>query len=328
MTGKYTLLDIAARSGVGVQSLIEGVLTYAPEFQVVPAYPKSGITYSTLTRTELPAGDFRKVGGGTPLQKSAWKRETGSMALFEAQMQIGEDIVIAAKAENADLKTGDILADEGSATLRGSIIKLCQQFWYGTNISADGFKGLSTQVDTTKNQISAGGADNADSSSVYLVILSDGPVNPEGVNFLIGNGGRMSLMDQWIKQQVKVSDNPEKFAMAFCNNFLSYLGLVLNRPEAIYRVKGVTSANPFTDSVAADLLGTKVPLALQADKSKMRWFMNGPTRSYLQKSRATVNVSNKVGGGGVFADVPTSCQDILIQPTDSLRTTDRAGLYN
>jgi hypothetical protein len=157
--------------------------------------------------------------------------------------------------------------------------------------------------------------------------MSDSPVNPEGVNFLIGNGGRMSMADQWIKQQLATAADPTKYYMAYANNFLSYMGLVVNRPQAVYRVKNVTAAFPFTDLVASKLLA-KVPLALQADKSKLRWFMNGSTRSLLQQSRSTVNVNGKVGSGGVFADVPTTCQDILIQPTDSLRITDRAGLYN
>jgi len=249
------------------------------------------------------------------------------MALFEAQMAIAEDIIIAARSENPDLVTGDILTDEAIATLRGSVIRLCQQFWYGTNISSKGFVGLSTQVDTAKNEVSAGGADGADSSSVYLVYFDDTVSNPQGVHMFLGNGGRMMMSPEWIKQRVADPNNAAKFFMAFINNFLSYIGLVVARPESVYRVKGVTTANPFTDSVAADLLA-KVPLALQADKTKWRWFMNGPARTTLQKSRATVNVSNKVGGGGVFADIPTNCQDILIQPTDSLRTTDRAGLYH
>src|SRR6266404_2115255 len=135
-TGKYTLLDLATRSGVGVTSLIEGVLTFAPELQVFPTFPKAGITYTTLTRTALPAGDFRDVGSGVGLQKSEWKRETGSMALFEAQMQIAEDIVVAAISENPDLIVGDILSDEAIATLKGSIIRIASQIWYGTNIGA------------------------------------------------------------------------------------------------------------------------------------------------------------------------------------------------
>jgi acyl-CoA synthetase (AMP-forming)/AMP-acid ligase II len=249
------------------------------------------------------------------------------MALFEAQMSIAEDIIIAARSENPDLVTGDLLTDEAIATLRGSVIRLCQQFWYGTNISSKGFRGLSTQVDTTNNEVDAGESAGTNSSSVYLVYFDDTVSNPQGVHMFLGNGGRMMMNDQWFKQRLSTVADATKFYMAFVNNFLSYIGLVVARPEAVYRVKNVSSAHVFNDSVGADLLA-KVPLALQADKSKFRWFMNGPTRTLLQKSRATVNVSNKVGGGGVFADIPTTCQDILIQPTDSLRTTDRAGLYH
>ena len=329
--GKYTLLDLATRSGAGVTSLIEGVLTYAPELMIVPTFPKAGITYTTLTRSALPAGDFRAVGGGVPLQRSEWKRETGSMALFEAQMQIAEDIVIAAKAENSDLITGDILADEAIATLRGSVIRICSQFWYGTSIGASGFQGLSTQVDTTNNEVNAGGAGGANSNSVYLVYLDDNVVNPQGIHFFLGNGGRMNMADQWIKQQLATTDTPAKYFMAFVNNFISYLGLVLERPEALYRAKNVTTAFPFTDGVAAQVLA-KVPLALRADKTKFRWFMNAQALYTLQASRATVTVatpgSTGVAKGGVFPDMPESCLGIQIQPTDSLRISDRAGLFN
>jgi hypothetical protein len=328
-TGTYTLLDLATRSGVGVQSLIEGVLTYAPEMQVVPTFPKAGITYTTLTRTALPSGDFRHVGGGVALQKSEWKRETGSMALFEAQLAIAEDIVIAAMAENPDLIVGDLLSDEGMATLRGSVIKICSQFWYGTKISSAGFAGLSTQVDTAANEVNAGGSAGADSSSAYLVYLDDNVVNPQGVHFLLGNSGRMAMSPEWIKQRVPLASDTTKFYMAFVNNFLSYLGLVVERPQAVYRAKNITDAFPFTDGVAAQVL-RKVPLALRADKSKFRWFMNGSALYTLQASRATVTVATGgdkgVGKGGVFPDVPESCQGITIVPTDSLITTERAGL--
>src|SRR2546421_7440661 len=168
-TGPYTLLDLASRSGIGVQSLIEGVLTYAPEFSVVPAFPKSGLSYTTLTRSALPTGSFRKAGQGVGLQKSEWDRKTGSMCIFEAAMQIAEDIVIAAQADNPELATGDILSDEAIATLRGSMITLGSQFWYGTKISADGFVGLSTIVDSANIVDGGGNAGTATTSSVYLV---------------------------------------------------------------------------------------------------------------------------------------------------------------
>src|SRR4051812_34899074 len=200
--GSYTLLDLAARSGVGVGSLIEGVLTYAPELQVIPFFPKAGITYTTLTRTELPAGSFAKVGQGVGFNKSAWKRETGSMFKFEAAMRIAEDIVTVAKSENPELVTADILTDEAAATVRGSVINISSQIWYGTKIDANGFVGLSTQVDTGNNEVDAGGNAGADSSSAYLVYLDNTPTNPQGVHGFLGTGGRMQMSPEWIKQQI------------------------------------------------------------------------------------------------------------------------------
>jgi Major capsid protein GP7 len=324
-SGPYTLLDLATRSGEGVTSLIEGVLTYAPELTLVPTFPKAGITYTTLTRTAIPSGDFRDVGSGTGLQKSEWKRESGSMCLFDANMRIMEDIVIAARAENPDLITGDILADEAIQTVRGSVIKICSQFWYGSNISTKGFAGLSTQVDTTNNEVDAGGSGGADSSSAYLVYFDPNPVNPQGVHMFLGNGGRMQMSPQWIKQQIEVSSG--KFAMGFANNFLSYLGLVVPRPESVYRIKNITSSNKLTDDLGAQLLA-KIPLGLQTNKSNWRWFMNAKARLYLQQSRTTVSVVGIPGPQGAYTPVPTTLQDIVIQPTDSLRSTDRAGLYH
>jgi hypothetical protein len=330
MTGTYTLLDLAARSGVGVSALIEGVLTYAPELSVIPAFPKSGITYTTLTRTELPTGAFRKAGAGVSLTKSAWRRDTGSMCIFDAQMQINEDIVIAARAENPELETGDILTDEAVATLKGSVINIGSQIWYGAAIAADGFKGLSTQVDTDNNELDGGGSAGADSSSAYLVYLDDNPVNPEGVHLFVGNGGRFTMSDQWIKQQVSDPNDSSKKLMAFANNFLSYLGLVVERQKANYRIKNLDeSSHGLSDAVAA-ALRRKVPLALRADKSKWRWFINAAQLYMLQKSRQTTYVTGTgkgVGPAGVWPDMPEDILGVAIQPTDSLLTTERAGLH-
>jgi hypothetical protein len=329
-TGTYTLLDLAARSGIGVSALIEGVLTFAPELAVFPAFPKSGITYTTLTRTELPTGAFRKVGAGVPLTKSAWRRDTGSMMLFDAQMQVNEDIVIAARAENPELETGDILTDEAVATLRGSVINIGSQVWYGTKISADGFVGLSTQVDTDNNELDGGGSSGGDTSSAYLVYLDDNPVNPEGVHFFVGNGGRFTMSDQWIKQQVADPNDSSKKLMAFANNFMSYMGLVVERQKAVYRIKNLDEgSNGFTDAKAS-ALWRKVPLALRQDKSKWKWFINAAQLYMLQKSRSTTfvtGVSKGVASGGVWPDMPDEILNIGIQPTDSLIGTERAGLH-
>lgn len=318
--GPLNLLDIALRNGKGVHALIEGVVTYAPELMTFGTVPMAGITYATLTNTALPSGDFRKVGGGVPLQKSEWKREVGSMFPFEAQMRVPEDVVMIARSQNADLTDGDVLASEAIRTVRGSALRIGSQTWYGTKISADGFAGLSTQVDTAKYELNAGGATNADTSSVYLVYLDANPVNPEGVHYVLGNNGSMTLSPTWGKQQIETE--PGKFASVHTNNFLSALGLVVPRTEIVLKVKNVKSGNSFTDSIGAELK-SKIPLGLRGDLSKWRWFMNSTAHYLLHQSRITIAQN---GAGAAYVPEPVDVCGIKIQLTDSLITTERNGL--
>lgn len=317
--GPLTLLDIAARNGQNIHALMEGVLTVAPELATFAAIPKNGISYSTLTCTELPSGDFRNPGEGTPLEKSKWDKQVGSMALFEALMRVPEDVLLNAMAETPNLVEGDILASEALRYMKGSANKIGSQTWYGQKISAKGFAGLSTQVDTVTNQVDAGGSAGADSSSVYLVYLEATPANPQGVHYVVGNGGKMSFSDEWGSQQAEVTTG--KYAKVFTNNFLSYLGLVLPRKEAIYRAKNVVTGSPFTDALAATLK-SKIPLALRNDKANWRWFMNTTALNLLHQSRITIGGA----GGQSMQDEPTEVCGIPIIPTDSLVTTERAGL--
>lgn len=329
--GQLNTLDIAIRNGEHVHALIEGVLTQAPELRTLPIVTKTGISYTTMTRTALPSGDFAKVGAGVAPEKSEWKRETGSMSKFEAQMRVPEDVVTIARSEDNSVTQEDVLADEAGAYLRGSTIKIGASTWYGQKISADSFAGLSTLIETATNEVNAGGAANADTSSAYLVYLADDSTNPDGVHYVIGNNGSMQFSDTWWKQQFPDPNDATKLVTGFCNNFLSFMGLVVPRKEAVYRIKNIDDAHPFTDARAAELL-RKVPNALKADKSRFRWYLNSSCIYNLQVSRSTVNIAtggNKgVGGGGVFADYPEYCQGIQIVPTDSLVVTERNGLFN
>ncbi|MEQ1862904.1 MAG: phage major capsid protein, partial [Chthoniobacteraceae bacterium] len=282
---------------------------------------KAGLSYSTLTCTGLPAGDFRKVGGGVGLQKSEWKREVGSMVPFEAQMRVPEDVLVAARAENGELTDGDVLASEAIKTMRGSTLRIGAQTWYGAKISADGFAGLSTQVDAG-NVVNAGGNAGADSSSVYLVNLAADPVNPEGVHYVLGNSGRMNFKDMWGEQQIETNPGTKLFSNVFTNNFLAYLGLVVPRPEAIYKIKNVVAGSPFTDLIGAETKSL-LPLGLRGDLGSWRWFMNSTAHHLLHKSRITIAQN---GAGASYVPEPVDVCGIKIQLTDSLVTTERAGL--
>jgi len=328
-TGPYTLLDIAVRNKNKVSSLIEGIITYAPELKTLPWLSHGGISYTTLTRTYLPSGSFSQVGGGVAIQKSEWKREPGSMYKFEAQMKIAEDVVIASMAEKDNLVIGDVLADEALATMKGSAITIGSQVWYGTKASANGFAGLSNAI-VSGNVVDAGGAHGSDSTSAYLVYMDDSPVNPQGVHGLIGNGGRMTFSDTWLKQQGLISGSgaTATYGTYFFNNFMSFMGLVVPRSEALWQISNIIpGTNNLTDDLCAQLI-SKVPLALIADRSKWRWFLNPRAIYSLRKSRTSINYQPADGKGTpAFAPEPTEICGIPIVPTESIINTERNGAH-
>lgn len=318
--GPLNLLDIALRNGKGVHALIQGVVTYAPELMTLATIPMNGITYATLENSAIPSGSFHKVGDGVPLGKSEWTRKVGSMSPFSAEMRVLNSVLLAARAQQPTLTDGDVLACEAIKTVRGSVITIGSQTWYGEKISADGFMGLSTQVDTAKFEVSAGGAANVDTSSVYLVYLDADPVNPQGVHYVLGSGGTMSFSPTWGKQQVEVTAG--KFTTAHTNEFSSFMGLVVPRNEAVLRVKNVKDGNAFTDIMGAQLK-SKIPLGLRGDPSKWRWFMNSTAHFLLHQSRI---LGATAGNGETMVPEPVDVCGIKIQLTDSLVTTERNGI--
>ena len=320
--GPLTLLDLAARSGDNVAAVIEDVTTLAPEFATVPAITRSGTSYDVLRRIALPNGSFRKVGNGVNVTKSEWDRETKPMYVFEALMQIGEDIVKAQTAQSR-ATVGDILADEAMANVRGSTINFGLQMYYGQNASANGFTGLATQVfNDLDNQ---GAASNAGSinTSVYLCWMDSSPVNPQGIHFAVGEDGAFNFGD-WFRQQVVSLDN--KKTIAWVNNFMFFAGFAIGSTKAVSRVKNCTTLKPFTDSVGAQLI-SQIPVARRKD---LRWFMNRDAAYQLQQSRQTTiaigtGTNKGVTGAGVFPEMPTECQGYPITLTDSLLSTESGG---
>lgn len=311
-----TLLDLAARSGDNVAAVIEDVTTIAPEFSVIPAITRNGVSYDVLRRVGLPAGGFRKVGNGIDMSKSSWERETKPMFAFEAFMQITEDIVKAQTAQSR-ASVGDILADEAIATVRGSIINIGAQTYYGTKASADGFSGLATQ---SAFDLSAGGS-GATTTTAYLCWLDSNPTNPQGVHFAVGEDAAFNFGD-WLRTKVTGADG--KNTMGYINNFMFFIGLAVGSPLSVWRCTKIDDTHALTDQLGAQLV-SKVPLAR---RNGLRWFMNRRAGYLLQNSRATVNVANNgkgVPAAGVYPELPESCAGYPITFTDSLSDAETNG---
>jgi hypothetical protein len=313
-TGSLTLLDIAARSGSdAVVGLIEEVTTLAPEFQVVPAMTKRGITYKLTQRTALPTAAFRDVNGATTIAKSTYTQSVKEMYYLDVPLQVDEAIV---KADDGTV--GDILANEASGALQAATIAIGSQFYYGTSADAKGYAGLLAQ---SVGKWPTGGTTN--STSAYLVWLND-----MGVSFVVGRDGEIAL-PPWTRQAIiSGSGQSATQKMAWVSNLSSYIGLQVASASAVWRVSGITAAAPLTDARGAGLL-SKVPIAR---RNGLRWFMNRTAAYTLQKSRASSGFVAATSGGAVttelpgpaaaFANVPTELAGIPITLTDSLVDTE------
>jgi hypothetical protein len=237
------------------------------------------------------------------------------MYLFDAQMLIGEDIV-AAQTAQSKATAGDVLADEAVSTIRGSIINLGQQFYYGAKADANGFAGLATQF---SDEIDATGTTST--TSAYLCWLDPSEINPQGVHFSLGLDGAMNF-SEWMKQQVDMGGG--KKAMAWVNGFMFYIGLGIASAQSVWRIRGLSAAKPLTDALGAQLLA-KVPIAR---RNNLRWFMNKTAAFTLQNSRSTVYTTTTgqgVGAGGVFPALPDQLAGWPITLTDSLLDTESSG---
>lgn len=319
-----TMMDLALKNGENIAAVVEEVTTVAPELEVIPTIPIDGTTYDILRRVGLPAGGFSPVGGGVTMGKSSWARETKPMFLFQAQMLVGNDIVMAQTARS-QMTVGDVLADEAIATVRGSIINLGQQCYYGIKADANGFAGLHTLI-TSGDEINNGGAGGA-STSAYLCWLDPSEVNPQGVHFALGMKGTMDF-GEWNKQQVVVSGTPgaagAKYTTAWVNGMMFFIGFATASAQSVWRVRGIDLTHGLTDAIGNQLLA-KVPIAR---RNNLRWFMNKTAGYTLQAARSTVNLAN-IGGvptSGVFPELPDKLAGWPITYTDSLLDTETAGI--
>lgn len=294
-----TLLDIAKRvNNDRVIGTVEEVITAAPEIRDIVARPKAGTSYNIHRRTALPAGAFRTANAGAALTNSTTEQVIAPMYFFDTPLQVDEALV-----QGDDGELGDLLASEAVGAVQGSFNYLGSQVWYGDNATTNGFDGLENSV---YDQINGGG-DTA-VSSAYLLWVPD---NYQGVHFDIGNNGMMEF-PEWAKQ--RIFDGTGKPYTAYVSNMSFWIGLNISSVQSVWRVANLTSADPFTDDLGAELL-SKVPVSRRAG---LRWFVNRQVAFQLQKSRNAVGAVASGSTGAGYAQTPTECQGIPITITDSL----------
>lgn len=305
-----TLLDIAkanARSA-NVADLIEENLNSAPEAMVIPARTISGTSFTTLIRKDFPRGSFRPANQGVNTGKSSYGNKTVEAYFYDNPLQIDEQIVRA-----SDEPEEVVLAREASGAVKGALLTMGSQFWYGTDADAGGFPGARAIVDSSL-VVDAGGTTDNVSSSVYGLVVGD-----DYAKFVLGKGDVFTMPD-WIKQRITINS---AHIMAHLTNLSGFVGAQFLSKYSVGRIKKITtdSGKGMTDALAAKLL-SQFPVGVRPT----HWFMSRRSKWQLQVSRAPVLQS---GAGGkptgsfeLAAPEPTEMFGIPILTSDSILDTD------
>lgn len=308
-----TLLDIARLNGAtDVVGLIEENLTFAPEWERIPARTIKGTSYPIVLRSGYPGVSFRTANDGVAAGSSTYERKLAECFIIDAQLRVDKAV-----ADADERGASRVLALEASGATRQAMIEVGSQVFYGTSVDSKGFPGL-TEIHTalgTSLVKDAGGTTATTGSSVWGVKLGD-----EGIQFVVGNGGSIQ-MGEWITQQVSGA-TASTYYTAYTNGLTAWIGLQVGSKYSLGRLKDATadSGKGVTDALLAELL-SKYPVGYKPDV----WFMSRRSAFQLQSSRsATVSAINAKSSSGqeVFAPMPTESQGIPIVVTDSLTDTE------
>lgn len=204
--GSMTLLDIAKKNGSDpLVGLIEEVVSVAPEIELGAARTIKGISYKTLVRTNLPRGGFRDANQGVAPVKSEYANKTFEAMIFNPKWKCDKAV-----AEADEDGKEAVIAREADGIMRGSLLHLGSQFYYGLANDAKGCPGLLSQYDAENMTVNATGSGQA-TTSVWAVKFG-----PQYVQWLWGNDGQLNLSD--IVEQQMHDDDGNYYTALFHQN--------------------------------------------------------------------------------------------------------------
>ena len=301
-------MDVAKRQGTDqIVGLIEEVTAYAPEVASIMGRTITGTSYKPRIRLSFPTAGFRRPGAGVPLGKSEYSNKLIECAFLDAQMQVDEAMV------DADNPLGSLLADEASGATKQSMLTIGSQFYYGNpvvNPDTDlGFPGLQYQVRSDFILDATGSTANA-ATSVYIICEG-----LQGVHLIFGNGGELSMPQDWTRQQVSDSSGNKYFA--WVNNLKGWPGLNIGSDKSVVRIKNITAQ---TGKGVTDALIQTALAIFPVGMTPTKILMNRTSRLQLQISRTAV--SQQAYKLGAIADMPTEVNGVPIVVTDSIISTE------
>lgn len=311
-----TLLDIAKKNGADkTVNLIEGNFVYAPEVSVIPARTIRGTSYKTVTRTALPATEFRNAGEGYTVGSSAYKTDLVEAFLFGGRLEIDK-----ATAMASEDGVEQVLTDEAMGMGKSVLQELGKQIFYGVSEDAKGFAGLksvSTYGGTTASgnamTINAGGSTADTASSVYMVAFG-----PQDVQLVVGQGGSMEMPEFRLGT---ITGTNSKSMDGYISQLDIWIGMQVGNDECVKRIANLTadSGKGLTDALLSQLLA-QFPVG----KRPSAIFMARRSLDQLTRSRSVTLFGNGTSRPNqeIIAPTPTSFEGIPIIVTDSILKTD------
>jgi len=304
-----TLLDLAKINGTDtVIGLLEENLTAAPEAAIIPARTIRGTSFRSLVRSTFPTVGFRNAGEGRTPQKSVYANRIHETYYLDSQMELDNAIV-----NGAEAGPDYMLTTEASGHVKGALLALGSQVWYGRANDPKGYPGAIDFVDAAHTVDATGSTANA-ASSCYLVV-----VDPRYFQFIFGNNMTLTV-GEWRKQTVT---NGTTKQTVWNNSLEGWVGTEFLNIHAIVCIKNLTiqTGKGLTDLLLAQAMA-KFPVGIRPTHI----FCNRVQRQLLQASR-TVSIFGQGNalpgaGQGIIAPTPSSYEGVPIIPTDSLLQTE------
>lgn len=310
MPNYATLLELTKLKGNDATvGLIEENRIVAPEVNTIPGRIISGINFQTVTRKNVTGGRFTNMNEGiTAASPDDFENKLASCYLFR-------DLVTVDKA--AIMAQGDSLEDlqslAASSRLRGGLLHLGKQTFYGAANDAKGFPGLMDSV-TAGLRVDLTGSANVRSSVVAV------KYGAQDVSYIFGQGSTLSMSD--FKEQV-IYDASGKGIPSFVADITMWMGLQVNSIYSVGAIRQIDASGVahdatkhVTDAVVAEML-SRMPVGNRPDVL----FMTRRSAYQLQRSRSAT--TNRQGiGGSIFAPQPTESNGIPIVVTDSISDTE------
>jgi hypothetical protein len=310
MPNYATLLELTKLKGNDATvGLIEENRVVAPEVNTIPGRIIPGINFQTVTRKNVTGGKFTNLNEGVDAANpDDFENKLISCYLFRDLVTVDKAAVMAGGESIEDLQ-----ALAASNRLRGGLLTLGKQTFYGQANDAKGFPGLLDAL-TAGLTVNMGGSANVRSSVVAVKF------GAQDVSYVFGQGSTLSLSD-WREQSIP--DATGKLIPSFLADITMWMGLQVASIYSVGAIRQIDATGTshdatkhVSDQAVAELL-SRMPVGNRPDVL----FMSRRSAYQLQRSRSAT--TNRQGAGSViWAPQPTESNGIPIVITDSIADTE------